>query len=147
MSYILDALRRADAERERGAVPSLHAKQYASLPSDEEPRRGFKDEMLGLEEGDVALRLAGGAPEAPEGMHLVDVAPHRLRHEFQAVDERLGRDLEEVALAVQHAPEEPVQKRVALRVAVADDALDEGRDGAGEAERRCRSEAARGGSE
>jgi len=42
MSYILDALRRADAERERGAVPSLHAKQYASLPSDEEPRRGPK---------------------------------------------------------------------------------------------------------
>jgi len=40
MSYILDALRRADAERERGAVPSLHAKQYASLPSDEEPRVG-----------------------------------------------------------------------------------------------------------
>lgn len=40
MSYILDALRRADAERERGAVPSLHAQQYASLPSDEEPRRG-----------------------------------------------------------------------------------------------------------
>ena len=26
MSYILDALRRADAERERGAVPGLHAK-------------------------------------------------------------------------------------------------------------------------
>ena len=26
MSYILDALRRADSERERGAVPSLHAK-------------------------------------------------------------------------------------------------------------------------
>ncbi len=42
MSYILDALRRADAERERGAVPSLHAQQYASLPSDEEPRRGPK---------------------------------------------------------------------------------------------------------
>ncbi|MEO6743970.1 MAG: general secretion pathway protein GspB [Caldimonas sp.] len=42
MSYILDALRRADAERERGAVPSLHAQQYASLPSDDEPRRGPK---------------------------------------------------------------------------------------------------------
>ena len=39
MSYILDALRRADAERERGAVPSLHAQQYASLPDDDEPRR------------------------------------------------------------------------------------------------------------
>ena len=34
MSYILDALRRADAERSRGAVPGLHAQ---SLPSDGEP--------------------------------------------------------------------------------------------------------------
>ena len=34
MSYILDALRRADAERSRGAVPGLHAQ---SLPGDAEP--------------------------------------------------------------------------------------------------------------
>ena len=34
MSYILDALRRADAERSRGAVPSLHAQ---GLPADLEP--------------------------------------------------------------------------------------------------------------
>ncbi|MFL6699250.1 MAG: general secretion pathway protein GspB [Vitreoscilla sp.] len=34
MSYILDALRRADAERSRGAVPGLHAQR---LPADAEP--------------------------------------------------------------------------------------------------------------
>jgi general secretion pathway protein B len=34
MSYILDALRRADAERERGAVPNIHAQPYAA-PSGE----------------------------------------------------------------------------------------------------------------
>jgi len=34
MSYILDALRRADAERSRGAVPGLHAQ---GLPADAEP--------------------------------------------------------------------------------------------------------------
>jgi len=34
MSYILDALRRADAERSRGVVPGLHAQ---SLPADNEP--------------------------------------------------------------------------------------------------------------
>ena len=41
MSYILDALRRADAERERGEVPSLHTQQYGALPGDEdeEPTR------------------------------------------------------------------------------------------------------------
>ena len=37
MSYILDALRRADAERERGAVPSIHAQQFALLPGEDEP--------------------------------------------------------------------------------------------------------------
>lgn len=36
MSYILDALKRADAERERGAVPGLHA-QPAALPLPDEP--------------------------------------------------------------------------------------------------------------
>lgn len=35
MSYILDALKRADAERERGAVPGLHA-QPAALPLPDE---------------------------------------------------------------------------------------------------------------
>jgi general secretion pathway protein B len=30
MSYILDALRRADAERDRGAVPGLHARQVST---------------------------------------------------------------------------------------------------------------------
>ena len=39
MSYILDALRRADAERERGEVPSLHTQQYGALPGDDEAPR------------------------------------------------------------------------------------------------------------
>lgn len=32
MSYILDALKRADAERERGLVPGLHSQSAATLP-------------------------------------------------------------------------------------------------------------------
>lgn len=39
MSYILDALKRADAERERGQVPGLHA-QPMSAPIDLEPKAG-----------------------------------------------------------------------------------------------------------
>lgn len=39
MSYILDALKRADAERERGAVPGLHA-QPAAMALPEEPASG-----------------------------------------------------------------------------------------------------------
>ncbi|TXC66884.1 hypothetical protein FSC37_17095 [Piscinibacter aquaticus] len=43
MSYILDALRRADAERERGAVPGLHTQAMPEPGDDDEapaPRRG-----------------------------------------------------------------------------------------------------------
>lgn len=41
MSYILDALRRADAERDRGGVPSLHAQPVPLLSSDgDDERRG-----------------------------------------------------------------------------------------------------------
>ena len=42
MSYILDALRRADAERERGSVPSLHAQSVQTMGSDEAPPRKGK---------------------------------------------------------------------------------------------------------
>jgi general secretion pathway protein B len=44
MSYILDALRRADAERERGAVPGLHTHQQPSRA--EEPRTGKSSRLL-----------------------------------------------------------------------------------------------------
>jgi general secretion pathway protein B len=58
MSYILDALRRADAERERGAVPSLHTQQYGALPGDDDgPERPLV--LIGVI---VVLALAlGGA--------------------------------------------------------------------------------------
>jgi len=40
MSYILDALRRADAERERGAIPGLSSQQHAYVEDDAaRPRR------------------------------------------------------------------------------------------------------------
>lgn len=37
MSYILDALRRADSERERGGVPGLHTQDLPPLTGDEPP--------------------------------------------------------------------------------------------------------------
>jgi len=39
MSYILDALRRAEAERERGAVPSLQSQQHTVMDDDATPTR------------------------------------------------------------------------------------------------------------
>ena len=59
MSYILDALRRADAERQRGGVPGLHAQPAAPAPAgaDRVPRLG----ALALGGAAVGLLLAGGA--------------------------------------------------------------------------------------
>jgi general secretion pathway protein B len=39
LSYILDALKKADADRERAAVPGLHARPQDALSAAEEPRR------------------------------------------------------------------------------------------------------------
>lgn len=55
MSYILDALRRADSERERGRVPGLHAQSGAGTADDDDlpegrggMRWGFVASLLGL---------------------------------------------------------------------------------------------------
>ena len=46
MSYILDALRRADSERERGAVPSIHSPPVPPLADDPRPQRGSQSLVL-----------------------------------------------------------------------------------------------------
>ena len=73
MSYILDALRRADAERERGGVPSLHTQQYGALPGDDNEPRPPRllltvIVVLVLALGSaVAWNLWGGRDAAPRG--------------------------------------------------------------------------------
>ena len=59
MSYILDALRRADAERQRGGVPGLHAQPAAPAPAGVDRAPRFGAAALGL--AAVGLLLAGGA--------------------------------------------------------------------------------------
>lgn len=57
MSYILDALRRADAERSRGSVPGLHAQ---SLPDAEPAARDYRPlAWMALAAGAVMLAVAG----------------------------------------------------------------------------------------
>ncbi|WP_291009244.1 general secretion pathway protein GspB [Hydrogenophaga sp.] len=56
MSYILDALKRADAERERGHIPGLHTRSAPTLdrPVTAPPRRWLPAALIGL-----SLLLAG----------------------------------------------------------------------------------------
>ncbi len=60
MSYILDALKRADAERGRGAVPGLHTRQLASPHESNRSAPGARRALwLGLA-GALALAGMGG---------------------------------------------------------------------------------------
>lgn len=58
MSYILDALKRADAERERGSVPGLHARQVVSLAS--HAARGVRSRLWPATAGAVILCAVAG---------------------------------------------------------------------------------------
>lgn len=55
MSYILDALRRADAERERGAVPNIHAQPLQGPSNDGDATRATPPWLW------IALALLGAA--------------------------------------------------------------------------------------
>ena len=92
MSYILDALRRADAERERerGSVPGLHTQSLPLMPGDDAPPRPLL--RVWLVAGLTALLLAtlawlllgreslpadgvAAAPTVPNGAATASVTP------------------------------------------------------------------------
>ncbi|MCS6944870.1 MAG: general secretion pathway protein GspB [Sutterellaceae bacterium] len=75
MSYILDALRRADAERERGSVPGLHTLSLAAevpSPAPPAPYRRWPWIGVGLAVGLIAALAATVAlrprPAQPQGV-------------------------------------------------------------------------------
>ena len=104
---------------------------------DEESSGGFKDEVVGLEPGDEALVSVGlDSSEADEGVHLVQVATDRLGHALEAEHQRIGGDLEQVALTVKETPDQRVEKRVAFGLAVAHHKADQVVGGAGQGDRR-----------
>jgi general secretion pathway protein B len=70
MSYILDALRRAEAERERGAVPGLQSQQHSLEGEDDAPERSrlLVWAVIGLAFALIATlawTLLGGSSSAP----------------------------------------------------------------------------------
>jgi len=76
MSYILDALRRADSERERGAIPNLHAKPAALIDADDDEGTGSRPHpllwaVIGLSvvlAGVLAWQFMGSSPVEPAPM-------------------------------------------------------------------------------
>ena len=126
------------------AVPMARSPRGQDRPDEaakalhEKCNGGIENEMLGLEPGDIALRAVGIGrfPEAHKGMHLVDVAPHALGHELQAMDQRIARYFEQRALSAQDAPDEVVQQGEAFGVAVADRQPDQFADTPGQGDRR-----------
>ena len=60
MSLILDALRKADAERERGSVPSLHSQPVAPASAEAPPRAKARPNWLWIAIG-IAVGLTGAA--------------------------------------------------------------------------------------
>jgi len=83
MSYILDALRRADSERERGAVPGIHSPPVPPLVDEpKEPARAQPQALLVAVTVALLLALAGvltwdlmsGGKEAP-AQPVVATAP------------------------------------------------------------------------
>ena len=106
------ALRREDRPAHRGEA------------ADEEVSHAAQDEMLRLEPGDEMLAVLGlDAAEAQERGHLVHVAAHGFLHALQPVHQRIGCDREQLALAMRDAPEQFVEQREALGIAVAHDVL------------------------
>jgi general secretion pathway protein B len=83
MSFILEALRRAEAERQRGAVPGLHAQPGVAAPLQAAPEsgRGLSPVLVGM--GALALLLAGAglawwAPWHADAVPAVAVTPAAL---------------------------------------------------------------------
>ena len=86
-----------------------------------EERRGQLDDvMLRLEPGDVArIALAADFAEADEGVHLVLVATHGLRHRRDPRHVGIGRDVEQIVMAAQ-PPQQAIENGKAFGIAVQD---------------------------
>jgi general secretion pathway protein B len=83
MSYILDALRRADSERERGTIPSLHTKAEALIDAEDDEGFGSRPHpllwaVIGLSvvlAGVLAWQFMGNSPAEPAPMPAFNQTP------------------------------------------------------------------------
>jgi general secretion pathway protein B len=77
MSYILDALRRADSERERGTIPSLHTKAEALIDAEDDEGFGSRPHPLlwAVLASVLAWQFMGSSPTEPAPMPASIQAP------------------------------------------------------------------------
>ncbi|MOA43151.1 hypothetical protein D3C78_1652770 [compost metagenome] len=75
--------------------------------------------MIGFEPGDERIGFAGHLTETHERFHLVRIAAHRLRQRHQTQHIGIGRIGQHRTFAVGDAPQQAVQQRQALRIAMA----------------------------
>ncbi len=115
----------AIAEGEGTAIPADTARGCQDRPAHtgktagEKRRDAVDDVVIGFEPGDERVGLAGHLPEAHEGLHLVRVAAHRLRQRHQPQHIGVGRIGQHRAFAMRDAPQQAVQQRQPLRIAMA----------------------------
>jgi general secretion pathway protein B len=80
VSLILDALRKADAERERGSVPSLHSQPVTPPSTGTPPKPRVRPNWLWIAVG-VAVGLAGAATWVMVGRDAARPGPPAAREE------------------------------------------------------------------
>jgi hypothetical protein len=79
----------------QGACGRQDGPAHRRKPADEEASGAPQDVMLGLEPGDEKLAVvAPHAAKTHEGVHLVEVAAHRLGHPLESVHQRIGGNAE-----------------------------------------------------
>jgi general secretion pathway protein B len=116
MSYILDALRRADSERERGRVPGIHARTPPVESADAPARSGPRPWVWGAIGVSIGLLLALGwvlfgrdAP-APADM-AANVPPPPIPVTERIVAMRAAPPATPAPAPVAAAPERPIEQK------------------------------------
>ena len=108
---------------QRAALRGEDRPAHAGEPACEERRDPVQDVMRWLEPGDEVVALPRHFAEAHEGLHLVRVAADLLRQLHHPPGVGVGGRRQHMRLAVGDAPQQAIQQRVPLRIAVAEHGL------------------------
>ena len=102
------------------AIRSDDGPVHRSKAIDEERGGATQDQMLRLEPRDIALfaQFVGGLAKAYERFHLVAILLDRAHHHLQLAHVAVGREREQMPLAMAHAPHDPIHEAPLARAAM-----------------------------